>query len=78
MNDLLLVVFLLFLVLGLLASNKFSPEKIFLSVCAALIILGVIPPEHALLGFSSTAVFTIAFLYVVVGGLRDSGGIQLM
>ena len=78
MNDLIIVILLLLLVLGSLVSNKLSPEKIFLAACAALIVFGIIPPTHALLGFSSTAVFTIAFLYVVVGGLRDSGGIQLI
>ncbi|MBQ0730504.1 MAG: SLC13 family permease [Oleispira antarctica] len=78
MNDLIIVVLLLMAVLGLLISNRFSPEKIFLSVCAALIVFGILPPAHALVGFSSSAVFTIAFLYVVVGGLRDSGGIQLI
>jgi hypothetical protein len=46
--------------------------------CSALIVFGILPSLHALLGFSSNAVFTIAFLYIVVGGLRDSGGIQLI
>lgn len=78
MNSLVLVVFLLLAVLGLLISNRFSPEKIFLLACFFLIVCGILPASQALLGFSSPAVFTIAFLYVVVGGLRDSGGIQLI
>ena len=78
MLDIYIVSLLLGLTFVALMLNLSSPEKIFLSVCAALIILGIIPPSKALLGFSSTAVFTIAFLYVVVGGLRESGGIQLL
>lgn len=78
MTSLVLVVFLLLGVLGLLVGNRYPPEKVFLFACAFLILFNVLPASHALLGFSSPAVFTIAFLYIVVGGLRDSGGIQLI
>lgn len=78
MNDLVFVILLLLVVLGLLISNKLSPQKVFLFACAALVVFGILPASIALQGFSSGAVFTIAFLYIVVGGLRDSGGIQLM
>jgi len=78
MFELYFVTLILVLVFLTLAFNKFSPDKIFLSACAVLIVFEILPPSKALLGFSSNAVFTIAFLYVVVGGLRDSGGIQLI
>ena len=77
MNVMLLLAILLSVFL-LLISNKLSPDKIFFSACLLLILLGVIPAGMALQGFSSKAVFTIAFLYVVVGGLRDSGAIHLI
>jgi di/tricarboxylate transporter len=78
MFELYFVALLLVLVFLLLAFNRFSPDKVFLLACAGLIVFEILPPSLALLGFSSNAVFTIAFLYVVVGGLRDSGGIQLI
>jgi di/tricarboxylate transporter len=73
-----LLVSILFFVLLLLISNKLTPDKIFLAACSLLILFGIIPVEMALQGFSSSTVFTIAFLYVVVGGLRDSGAIHLI
>ena len=78
MLDTYIVSLLLAFVLIALTLNLFSPDKIFLAASASLIVLGVLPAPQALLGFSSTSIFTIAFLYVVVGGLRDSGGIQLI
>ena len=78
MLDTYIVSLLLAFVFIALTLNLFSPDKIFLAASASLIVLGVLPAPQALLGFSSTSIFTIAFLYVVVGGLRDSGGIQLI
>jgi di/tricarboxylate transporter len=78
MFELYFVASLLVFVFLILAFNKFSPDKVFLLACAGLIVFEILPPSLALLGFSSNVVFTIAFLYVVVGGLRDSGGIQLI
>jgi di/tricarboxylate transporter len=77
MNIILLVAILFFVFLFLL-SNKLTPAKIFLIACSLLVLTGIIPTEMALQGFSNSTVFTIAFLYVVVGGLRDSGAIHLI
>jgi di/tricarboxylate transporter len=77
MNIILLVAILFFVFLFLL-SNKLTPAKIFLIACSLLVLTGIITTEMALQGFSSSTVFTIAFLYVVVGGLRDSGAIHLI
>lgn len=65
-------------VLCLLLTNRFRADKLFLTASALIILLGIIPVPLALQGFSSTTVFTIAFLYVVVGGLRESGAIHLI
>ncbi len=75
---LMLLVLILVCILVLLMSNKFTPAKLFLAACSLLIILDIIPSEMALQGFSSKTVFTIAFLYVVVGSLRESGAIHLI
>ncbi|MCK5728621.1 MAG: anion permease [Methylococcales bacterium] len=38
-----------------------------------LLISGVLSPNEALIGFSNSGMFTIAILYVVVAGLRETG-----
>jgi di/tricarboxylate transporter len=76
--NIMLLVAILFFILVFLLTNKLTPAKLFLAACSLLIVLKIIPSEMALQGFSSKTVFTIAFLYVVVGGLRDSGAIHLI
>jgi len=78
MLDIYIVTLILSIVFIALILNLLSPDKIFLAAFSSLIIFGILPASQALLGFSSASIFTIAFLYVVVGGLRDSGGIQLI
>jgi len=78
MIDIYIVTLILSIVFIALILNLLSPDKIFLAAFSSLIIFGILPASQALLGFSSASIFTIAFLYVVVGGLRDSGGIQLI
>ncbi|MCK4494176.1 MAG: SLC13 family permease [Methylococcales bacterium] len=38
-----------------------------------LLVSGILPPNEALVGFSNAGMFTIAILYVVVAGLRETG-----
>ncbi len=72
------VLLVLLLILLLLVSTTLNPSKILLLACGALFVSGVLPAELALSGFSNIGVFTIAALYVVVGGLRESGATQLL
>jgi di/tricarboxylate transporter len=64
----LLLAMLLVLALGLLAADA----AIF-AVLGVLLVAGVLSPADALAGFASPAVATIAFLYVAVAGLRETG-----
>lgn len=68
----------LLLTLIILLKNLLSPDKTFLLASGALLIAGILPAEQALSGFSNPGVFTIAALYVVVGGLKESGATQML
>jgi len=64
------------LVLIALASNKAPADATLMAAVAVLIITGVLLPSEALIGFSNTGVMTIAVLYVVAAGLKETGAIQ--
>ena len=68
----------LLITLLLLIKNILSPEKVFLLACGSLLVMGVLPVNLALSGFSNVGIFSIAALYVVVGALKESGATQLL
>ena len=64
------------LLLAALIGTRISIELLFVSALTALLVAGVVPVGTALEGFANPAVLTIAALYVVVAGLRHTGGVQ--
>lgn len=62
-------------VLVMLAMTPAPTEVVLLGAMIILSIVGVISPMQALSGFSSPGVMTIAALYVVIAGLRETGTI---
>ena len=64
------VVFAIFL--GLLR-NLAPPDLLFVVGTALLALVGVITPRQAFSGFSNSGMLTIAFLFVVAAGLRETG-----
>jgi len=60
---------------GLLAFTRLPSDFVFLGGLAALLVAGVIDTNQALAGFSSSGVMTVGILYVVVTGLRETGGL---
>jgi di/tricarboxylate transporter len=62
-------------VLVTLATTPAPTEVVLLGAMVVLSIVGVISPSQALSGFSSPGVMTIAALYVVIAGLRETGAI---
>src|SRR5690606_25934601 len=48
-----------------------------MAALAALMLCGILTAEEALTGFANTGVMTIAALYVVSAGLRETGAIRL-
>lgn len=63
------------LCLGLLASNRGQPEVVLMGGLTLLMVSGVLKPSEALAGFANDGLITVAVMYVVVAGLRDTGAI---
>jgi len=62
-------------VLFLLATTPAPTEMVLLGAMVVLSVSQIITPSEALSGFSSPGVMTIAALYVVIAGLRETGAI---
>ena len=62
--------------LGTLAFSRLAADLVFGAALTMLLVTGVVSAEAALEGFSNPGVLTVGVLYVVVAGLRDTGGIQ--
>ena len=61
---------------GLLASNRFSPDLILMAGLTLLLVSGTVSPEQALAGLANEGMVTVAVLYIVVTGFRETGGIN--
>ncbi len=62
--------------LGLLASNRFPADSVLVFVLAFILVAGILTPAEALVGFSDKGMMTIAVLYAVVAGLRETGAVD--
>jgi len=63
--------------LALLISEKFSAEVVMLGALIVLMAAGVLTPAEALVGFSNEGLLTVAAMYIVASGLRETGAIDL-
>lgn len=61
---------------GVLLRSQLPSDSVFLGALTSLLIGGVISTEDALKGFSSPSVITVGVLYVIVTGLRETGGLS--
>ncbi len=62
--------------LGFLARSRVAPDVV-LSAGLALLLLGdIITPTEALVGLANEGMVTVGVLYIVVSGLRETGGMQ--
>jgi len=73
--DLIAVAIILPCSLLLLASNRFPADGILLAVLGLLLITNILTPYETLAGFASPGMATIAVLYIIVAGLRETGAI---
>lgn len=64
------------LTLGLLISEKMAAELVLILAMLVLLTLGVLDPKQALAGFSNEGMITVAAMYIVAAGLRDTGAID--
>ncbi len=62
----------------LMALTRLGPDLVLMGALVLLLTLGVLSPEQALAGFSSQGLFTVAFMYVLVTAIRQTGGIDLI
>lgn len=58
--------------------SRISPDMVFMGGLAVLLVTGVLSPEQALGGFSNTGMLTVAALFVVAAGLRETGALDLI
>ena len=63
------------LILGLLSFSKIAADLVFAGGLTLLLLMGVLNPKEALVGFANEGVATVGALYIVVTGLRETGGI---
>lgn len=66
----------LLIMLAALIGTRAAPDMVFLAALAALLISNVIDPHQAFAGLANPGVLTVAVLYVVVAGIRETGGVQ--
>lgn len=67
---------LLGVVLLTLAFTRLAADLVLMGALALLLVLGILEPASALAGFGNPGVITIAALYVVAAGLKETGAVQ--
>jgi di/tricarboxylate transporter len=60
-----------------MAANLAGPDLVLIAAVTLLLLTGIIDPSEAFIGFSNPAVITIAALFVVAAGVRETGGLDL-
>jgi len=60
---------------GTLAWTRYSADIVMVGGLTLLLLAGVLSPEQALSGLANEGMVTVGVLYVVVAGLRQTGGI---
>ncbi len=56
-----------------LVRNSTPPDLLFIAGTAFLSVMGIITPEQAFAGFSNSGMLTVAFLFVIVAAMRETG-----
>jgi len=60
---------------GVLVSNRAAPDTTMMGGLTLLLIAGIVTPQQALAGLANEGLVTVAVLYIVVSGLRETDGI---
>ncbi len=74
--DSLFIFGVILLCLLVLIFSRVSPDAVFVGGLTLIIISGIIPVSQALVGFSNEGMLTVAALYIVAGGMKETGAIQ--
>ncbi|MDA1076231.1 MAG: SLC13 family permease [Proteobacteria bacterium] len=62
--------------LGTLLFTRIAPDAVLLAGLVVLMTTGVLGPADALVGFSNEGMLTVAVMYVLAAGLRETGAIE--
>jgi di/tricarboxylate transporter len=73
-----IILALLVAALILLAVKNYPADAIFTGILTIIIVFGIVSPAEALVGFSNQGMLTVAALYIVATGLRETGAVQLI
>ncbi len=73
--DAIIAVLIVLGIVALLALTRYSPDIIFLAGLTVLMVLNILSPAEALAGLANEGMITVGVLFVVVTGLRETGGI---
>lgn len=73
--DAIIAVLVVLGIVALLALTRYSPDIIFLAGLTVLMVLNILSPAEALAGLANEGMITVGVLFVVVTGLRETGGI---
>lgn len=60
------------------AFTRWAAEAVFLGALAVLMLSGILDASTALAGFSNPGMITVAVLYIVVAGLQQTGGLDVV
>jgi di/tricarboxylate transporter len=74
--EIVLTLGVVFGVLVLLVATRIDTDVVLVGAMILLTLLGILKPDQALQGFASSGVMTIAALYIVVVGLRETGAMN--
>ncbi len=61
---------------GLLIFTRIGADIVLVSGVTVLMLLGILSPSEALAGLANEGMVTVGVLYVVVAGLRETGGVN--
>lgn len=67
---------LVLFLIGLLIFTRLSADIVFMGGVTLLLVSGILTPAEALAGLANEGLVTVGVLYVVVAGLRETGGIR--
>ncbi|TCO78573.1 SLC13 family permease [Chromatocurvus halotolerans] len=62
----------------ILALTRLPPHSVMFFALTLLVVTGVLPTDMALAGFSNSGLITVAALFIVAAGMRDTGAIDLL
>ncbi|MDZ7683249.1 MAG: SLC13 family permease [Fodinibius sp.] len=70
------VIAVILLCVALLIGSRIPADVVFISGLTVLIVSKAVEPTEALVGFSNQGMLTVAALYVVAAGMKETGAIQ--